>query len=359
MLSLRRGVVVAVESGAPGADAAPASAIDSGGRVARIRVNCGDEERAAIAYVDLVGPVEVGDDVVVNVAAVDLGLGSGGFDIVHVNLTRGLGLPGAEGPHAMKLNYTSLQHAVDPVEAREIHVNRGMRGERRSRGPIAVIALHGQLPCVAWQAYQRLPDARIGYIQTWGGALPGALSRVVRTLRGQGLLAGHITAGQAHGGEREAISVEGAIEAALADWEAAIIGPGPGILGSDSALGHGGMAALESAHAALALGLKPLIVPRMSSGDSRPRHQGLSHHTQTVLELLLKPVHVALPEHRPLPGGHQGVSAAVDLDGYRASGLPATTMGRAIDQDGLFFRAALAGGAVLAEEIDVFRAGRK
>ena len=48
----------------------------------------------------------------------------------------------------------------------------------------------------------------------------------------------------------------------------------------------------------------------------------------------------------------------VDPDGYRASGLPATTMGRGIDQDGLFFRAALAGGAVLAEEIGVFRASR-
>ncbi len=31
-----------------------------------------------------------GDEVVVNVAALDLGLGSGGFDVVHVNLTRGL-----------------------------------------------------------------------------------------------------------------------------------------------------------------------------------------------------------------------------------------------------------------------------
>jgi hypothetical protein len=119
------------------------------------------------------------------------------------------------------------------------------------------------------------------------------------------------------------------------------------------------MAALESAHAALAMGCKPLIVPRMSSGDPRPRHHGLSHHTKTVLELLLKPVHVALPDHQPLPGRHQGVCAAVDLDLYRDSGLPATTMGRGIDQDELFFRAALAGGAVLAEEIDVFRADRK
>jgi hypothetical protein len=294
--------------------------------------------------------------VVVNTGAVDLGLGSGGFDIVHVNLTRGLDQPGPEGAHVMKLNYTSLQHAVEPVEIdKEPHI----AAERRSRGPVAVIALHGQLPCVAWQAHQRLPDARIGYIQTWGGALPGSLSRVVQELKERQLIAGHITAGAAHGGEQEAISIEGAIDAALQQWEAAIIGPGPGIVGSDSRLGHGGMAALESAHAALALGCKPLIVPRMSDGDPRPRHQGLSHHTRTVLELLLKPVHVALPEHQPLPGRHQGVSAAVDLDLYRGSGLPASTMGRGIDQDELFFRGALAGGAVLAEEIDVVRAGRE
>jgi hypothetical protein len=182
---------------------------------------------------------------------------------------------------------------------------------------------------------------------------------VVQTLRAEGLLAGHITAGAAFGGEHEAISIEGAIEAAFAElgWEAAIIGAGPGIVGSESALGHGGMAALESAHAALAMGHRPLIVPRMSSGDPRPRHQGLSHHTATVLELLLKPVHVALPAHQPLPGDHQPISATVDIDLYRESGLPATTMGRDVDQDELFFRAALAGGAVLAEEIDVVRAG--
>jgi hypothetical protein len=341
-LSLRRGTVVAV---------------DLDGGVARVRVHCGDEEREAVAYLDLVGPIEVGDDVVVNVAALDLGLGSGGFDVVHVNLTRGLGLPGREGAHVMKLGYTSLQHAIDPVESREINIAVPTEHRYRSRGAIAVIALHGQLAPVAWQARQRRPDARIGYIQTWGGALPGSLSRVVRQLRDEGLLAGHITAGAAFGGEQEAVSIEGAIEAGLREWEAAIVGPGPGILGSDTALGHGGMAALESAHAALALGLKPLIVPRMSSGDPRPRHRGLSHHTKTVLELLLQPVHVAVPEPTELPGGHQPISAAVDLDLYGESGLPAATMGRGIDQDQLFFRAALAGGAVLAEEIDVVRAG--
>src|SRR3954447_22094178 len=74
-LALRRGTVVSVD--APG----PAT---------RLTVDVRREQRAAIAYVDLTGPVEPGDDVVVNVTAVDLGLGSGGFDVVHVNLTRGL-----------------------------------------------------------------------------------------------------------------------------------------------------------------------------------------------------------------------------------------------------------------------------
>jgi len=44
----------------------------------------------ALGDTALVGSAEAGDDVVVNVAARDLGLGSGGFDIVHVNLSRGL-----------------------------------------------------------------------------------------------------------------------------------------------------------------------------------------------------------------------------------------------------------------------------
>ncbi len=53
---------------------------------------------------------------IVNAQALDLDLGSGGFDVVHVNLTRGLNGDGASGAHVMKLNYTSLQHAVRPVE---------------------------------------------------------------------------------------------------------------------------------------------------------------------------------------------------------------------------------------------------
>ena len=55
-----------------------------------LTVEVDGERRAAWADTDLLGEMRAGDEVVVNVAALDLGLGSGGFDIVHVNLTRGL-----------------------------------------------------------------------------------------------------------------------------------------------------------------------------------------------------------------------------------------------------------------------------
>ena len=79
-------------------------------------------------------------------------------------------------------------------------------------------------------------------------------------------------------------------------WDAILVGPGPGIIGSDTELGHGGMAALDSAHAALSLRLPTILSPRLSSSDPRERHRGLSHHTATVLGLLLAPVTVAVPE---------------------------------------------------------------
>jgi hypothetical protein len=329
-LALRRGTVVAIEGGG------------------EVVVEVEGKRRPAKSFDEMAGPVEVGDDVVVNVAARELELGSGGFDVVHVNLTRGLST-GVSEAHVMKLNYTSLQHAVEPVEeSAPAELDVGAK-------PVAVIALHGQLPCVAWACAQARPGTRVGYVQTAGGALPGSLSRVVQKLLDDGLLAGHITAGPAFGAPHEAISTPGALHAGLTalEWDAAIVGPGPGILGSATTLGHGGLAALDNAHAALALGATAIVVPRMSSGDPRERHQGFSHHTETVLEMMLRPALVALPAGVAvtLPGEHEARAAEVDVDGYRASGLPARTMGRGVDEDELFFRAALAGGAVLAEEV--------
>jgi len=343
MLRLRRAVVTDAEAPAPWQ---------------RLTVEVAGERRAACADTALVGPCEAGDEVIVNVEARDLRLGSGGFDLVHVNLTRGLDGRGMPGAHVMKLNYTSMQHAVLPAEGRELRAPLGR--------PVGVFQLHGQLAPIAWALAQARPHAKVGYVQSAGGALPGALSDTVRQLLHRGLLAGHTTAGPAYGGGQEAITTAGALHDGLAveGWDVALVGPGPGILGSDTALGHGGLVALDSAHAALALGCPTVLAARMSSGDPRARHRGLSHHTRTVLELLLKPVTLAVPPGARLfaeidgigaaldaarAAGHAVVEAAVDPEGYRASGLPTRTMGRAFDEDRLFFVAALAAGGALAE----------
>lgn len=330
-LDLRRGVVVSVDP---------------------LAVEVGGERRRAWADERLLGEMREGDEVVVNAAALDLGLGSGGFDVVHVNLTRGLGGGVAGDAHVMKLNYTSLQHPVEPVEGES------SAGDARRKVPVGVLPLHGHLAPAAWAAAQAWPGTRVGYVQTAGGALPGSLSRDVATLRERGLLVGHVTAAPSYGGEHEALSTVGALDAAARGlgWDAVLVGPGPGIIGSDTDFGHGGMEALNSAHAALSLKLPTILSPRLSSGDPRERHRGLSHHTATVLELLLAPVTVAIPEgvsdlasqiSGASIGLHRAEPVPVDLAGYAASGLPTATMGRSLADDPLFFEAPLAAGARL------------
>src|SRR5438045_6468755 len=98
MLSLRRGRVTAVVERHEG--------------LARAEV----DGAPCIAYPRLTGPVALGDEVLVNTQARELELGSGGFDILYANLTRGLGLAGEEGAHVMKLPYTPGQVAVRHAE---------------------------------------------------------------------------------------------------------------------------------------------------------------------------------------------------------------------------------------------------
>ncbi len=321
----------------------------------RLSILVDGARRSAIADVGLVGAAREGDELIVNVEAVELRLGSGGFDVVHVNLTRGLDGEGAPRAHVMKLNYTSLQHAVSPVE--EGDADAAPDPPRLPIGrPAAVLALHGQLAPLAWAFARARPQARLGYVQTAGGALPGGHSCVVRELRDDGLLAGHLTAGASFGGaDGEAITTAAALHHGLTamGWDAAVAGPGPGILGSGSALGHGGLQALDSAHTALALGCPTLLVARMSSTDLRARHRGLSHHTRTVLDLLLAPVTVAVPagEQEPAePARHEWRVREADLDAYLQTTLPSRSMGR---EDPLFFASSIAAGTVLAEMAEI------
>jgi hypothetical protein len=314
MLVLRRGVVLA--------------AGDPGGPMQELEVRLGGERRAVLADVALVGAARMGDDVIVNVAS----------DSVHANLTRGLAGTGTPGAEATKLSSTSLQHAVMPVEGA---VPAEAPLTLPTEAPVAVCLTHAQLAPLAWAFHRAAPGARLGFIQTAGGALPGGLSDAVRTLRERGMLAGHVTAGPAYGGEAEALTTAGALQHGFVEryWHAAVCAPGPGGPEPPSALGHGGTVALDAAHAAAAIGCQVVVCPRPAAG-------GVSHPTRMLLELALVPLVVAHAGERPRAGRgrHEWRRGGADLDAFAASGLA-----RGLEDDPPFFSAALAAGSVLAQ----------
>ena len=153
-LSLRRGRVSAIQAREEG--------------LVRLEV----DGAACVAYPRLTGPVALGDEVVVNVQARELGLGSGGFDVLHVNLTRGLGLPHDQGAHVMKLPYTSLQAAWPHAE------ETGGLAETLGGMPVVCCTLHSQVAPVCAGLGDEL---RVAYVQVPGGALPVTLSDTVRS----------------------------------------------------------------------------------------------------------------------------------------------------------------------------------
>ena len=325
-LSVRRGRVTAITERHPG--------------LLRLEV----DGRPCVAYPRLTGPVALDDDVLVNTQARELGLGSGGFDVLHANLTRGLGLGPEPGAHVVKLPYTPLQAAV--VHAEETGGSAaGLRGM-----PVVCCTLHSQIaPVCAGLG----PGVRTAYVQLPGGALPLPLSDTLRALRREGLIETSVAVGACLDGDVACVSAASALAwAAGAGFEAVVCAIGPGIVGTGSFLGHGGVAAAEAANAAGALGGTAILAARVSQADARERHCGLSHHTRAALALSLAAVMLAWPRGLEPPGGEIEVEE-VDVDGWRerCTGLPLETMGRGPGDDPWFFAAAFAAGRLARERV--------
>jgi hypothetical protein len=290
---------------------------------------------ACIAYPGLTGPVALDDEVLVNVQARELELGSGGFDVVYANLTRGLGLEPDAGAHVMKLPYTPLQAAVRHVE------EDGPLAESLNGMPVVCCSLHSQVAPVC----AGLEGANVAYVQVQGGALPVSLSDAVRALKARGLIDVSVAVGACVEGDLQAVTAASALAwAAAAGFEAVVYAVGPGIVGTGSPLGHGGLSAADAAHAAAALGGAPVIAPRASEGDPRERHRGISHHTRSVVQLGPGEAVVAWPAGAPQPEGLR--VEEVDVTGWEdaCSGLPLLHMGRGPGDDPVFFAAAYAAG---------------
>jgi hypothetical protein len=319
-------------------------------------------DRRAVLYTRYTPAAEPGDRVVVNTTATDLDLGSGGEDFVVWNLeheahdTRGPG-------HVMKLRYTPLQTEVLAVEAPESPYHGAMAAAQNLDGlPVLAASLHSQLLPVVVALKENIPKVRIAYVMTDGGALEASLSDTVRRLRELAWLGTVITVGHAIGGDLEAVNVYSGLLAArhVAHADVAIVGMGPGVVGTATPFGTSALELGMTLNAAASLQGRPIAVVRMSSAEERGRHAGVSHHALTALtRVALASVDV------PVPRGHLTGFAKIaaqhniveidsepiigELAEAEGLGLHASHMGRGPEDDRLFFLAAGAAGFHAAE----------
>jgi hypothetical protein len=332
----------------------------------RVEVDLGDGPERAYVLPQLTGDVAVGDHVVVNTTAVELGLGTGGWHVVHWNLERTSWSERGPG-HVIKGRYTSLQADVGSTEE---HLEALADVESIDGMPVVAAALHSQLPAVAVAVKDAAPDARVAYVMSDGAGLPLALSDLVAELRARDLLDATITYGHAFGGDYEAVSVFSALAVArhVANADVAVVAMGPGIVGTNTRLGFSGLEIGPVLDAGVALGGVPVACLRVSFADARERHVGLSHHSATALRLACRE-RVLVPV--PCVGGAEEARLRADLAAagidrlhelvdvdppdvlalFACAGLEVNSMGRPAAADPVLFQAAAAAGVVAVDRM--------
>lgn len=334
----------------------------------------------AVSYPELLGEISEGDIIQIEVSVLAKSLGTGGAAMVLANETR---LPDDNLPnpgHLVKARYTPHQKMVLGADEPDSPYYEILKDAADLGGlPVLVSDLHSTLPAIVAGYKHVRPDSTLAYIQTDGGALPLAYSRVVAELQSEKLLDATITCGQCYGGDFEAVSLPSAllVAALVVRSDAVIVAQGPGNLGTSTRWGYSGIGGAEALRAANALHGQPIGVLRMSNGDKRPRHYGISHHSLTMLtQLDLPPLDVVLPAfnarnpaEKPLaePHGDFAVTVAQQtqvLEQYHRVLRIATddlyevleqfpirfsTMGRGLDADASAFLSAAAAGTYAAK----------
>ncbi|GAA3958744.1 DUF3866 family protein [Actinomadura viridis] len=325
----------------------------------------GDGSHRALAYPRLVGRPEPGDTVLLNTTALAMGLGTGGYAMV-VAIPDRLP-PDPEGPgHLVKARYTPLQATVLGADEQDSPHHAVLREADSLEGaPVIVADLHSALPPILAGLLAARPGTRVVYVMPDGGALPAWFSMSIARLKDAGALAATVTAGQAFGGDLEAVTVHTGLLAArlVLDAEVIVLAQGPGNLGTGTTWGFSGVSAGEAINAAAVLSGRPVGSLRVSEGDLRERHIGVSHHSLTAYgRVALARAQIAVPE---LGGGFgarvAGEAAAlgdrhelvpVPVDGLHETlreaekewGVRLSTMGRRLDEDLAYFLTAAAAG---------------
>jgi Protein of unknown function (DUF3866) len=333
----------------------------------------------ALAYPALTGRPQVGDRVLLNVTALELGLGTGGYALVVAVPDRLPDDPAGPG-HLVKARYTPLQATVLGADEQGSPYHAVLADADDLGGmPVVVADLHSALPAVlaavradgpgGADGAERTdgpggadgPGFTVAYVMLDGGALPAWFSRTVASLRNAGWLAGTVTVGQAFGGDLEAVTVHTGLLAArhVLGADMAIVAQGPGNLGTGTRWGFSGVACGEAVNAVAVLGGRPVASLRISEADPRPRHRGISHHSLTSYgRVALARADVAVPElpgefgrlvaaqAAPLGERHRLVTVPVEglMEALARCPVRLSSMGRGLAEDGAYFLAAAAAG---------------
>ena len=329
----------------------------------------------ALAYPSLVGTPQTGDRVLLNTTALERGLGTGGFAFV-IALSDNFPVDPVQGPgHLVKARYTPLQAMVQGVDEQESpHHDVLAEADDLLGMPVVIADLHSAVPAIVAGIRDIRPDCKIAYVMTDGGALPAWFSHTIARLRDTGWVASCITAGQAFGGDLEAVTLHSALLAArhVVDADVVVVAQGPGNLGTGTKWGFSGVAAGEAVNAAAVLHGHPVAALRVSGADQRPRHRGISHHSLTAYgHVALTPADVVIPTFggptAALGGGlaelgalvksqaeelvdplgpHRAVHVPVDglMPALSMSPVPLSTMGRSLAEDPAAFLASAAAG---------------
>jgi hypothetical protein len=341
--------------------------------MAELRVEVDGVLVPALADVAVVGSPVVGDRVLLNTNALDLALGTGGHAMV-VALPDRLPVDVPEAGHIVKARYTPLQVTVGSADEQGSDHHELLADADDLAGlPVVVADLHSALPAICLAISHDRPGTRVGYVMTDGAALPLSYSRTVPALVGAGLVHGTVTAGQAYGGDQEAVSLHSALLVArhVLDADVVVVAQGPGNLGTDTRWGFSGVEAGEALNAVAVLGGRPVGCLRVSEADARERHLGVSHHSLTAYgrvalvqaDLAVPALHGTIADRlraqlESLRSKHNLVD--VDVDGLEDAlrtavqqGIGLSTMGRGLDQDLAYFLAAAAAGRHAARLCDV------
>src|SRR3954447_26893081 len=324
-----------------------------------------DGEVDALAYLSVVGDPQPGDRVLLNVTALELGLGTGGYAMV-VALPDRLPPDPAPAPgHLVKARYSPAQAVVLGVDEQDSpHHALLAEADSLDAMPAVVADLHSALPAVLAGLGADGARPTVAYVMTDGGALPLWFSRTVAALREAGWLAASVTVGQAMGGDVEAVTLHTGLLAArnVLGADVAVVTQGPGNLGTGTRWGFSGVAVGEAVNAVAVLRGRPVVVARVSWSDPRARHRGLSNHSRTALtRVALAPADVAVSalddafwggvraqaaELCTPAGRHRLVDVAAGglREALEASPVPLSTMGRGLDDDEAAFLAAAAAG---------------